>query len=320
MLSHAFVRKTCSKKDDDWNDGNFISDDSEEPLASANGPGRKGSLNYAFDNTHPLTKHYVQRIRQRFIVPIRAGGTRPAFPKPIMPGETASAAWIHLESSACAFYGANFIPWSCTETPKLSSAEFRLWIKEQYSVFQNPLKPFAERLVACGRVTELRNYTFRGQLNKQDLQMNRQYRQRNRKMWSDEDLDIYFKSCGGADAKKNAEDSIDALRKRQEARKSDVRRLQTAERDEEWVNKLTRDFGFIFGDTSPSDDSSAKAMLPSLSALQANLNRKHISPKAIEVRDASENLYDNEGFSLMFSFTITHHCYHNFLFNCLSLF
>jgi hypothetical protein len=103
-------------------------------------------------------------------------------------------------------------------------------------------------------------------------------------MWTDEEIADYFKLCGGAEGKKKAEDSIDALRKRQEARKTDVQRMKTAEKNEEWMTRLTDDINSLFGRIENTDR-------PSIAALRASLHRKHISPTSTEVNQASENLY-----------------------------
>ena len=84
--------------------------------------------------------------------------------------------------------------------------------------------------------------------------------------------------------KKKAEDSIDALLKRQESCKTDVRRIEIAERNEEWITQLADDFNNLFGRI----ENTAR---PSLTTLRASLHRNHISPTSTEVHQASENLY-----------------------------
>jgi hypothetical protein len=103
-------------------------------------------------------------------------------------------------------------------------------------------------------------------------------------MWTNDEIAEYFKLCGGAEGKKKAEDSIDALRKRQEARKTDVRRMEIAERNEEWSARLADDVDSLFGKV----ENTAR---PPLAALRASLKRNHTSPTSAEVNQASENLY-----------------------------
>ena len=306
-LMCLIIRNSCTTTEKE-KDGNLHDPSSVDSPEAPCGPGRKCSKYFAFEDAHPLCKHYVQKIREKFLVPIRAGGSRPTFPKPVEPDSTPSAAWIYLNSVACEFYSSNFMPWSTLVTPRISSAEFRRWVHEQHILFKNSESPFEDRLIACGRMKEFRNYAFLGQLNKQDVQMSRQYRQRNRKIWSDEELNSFFQSCGGDEGKKAAEDEVEKLRKRQEARKTDIRRMHTAEVNEEWVNTLTTDASALFGDipsSSPSQTFGLEITVPLLSSLQSSLNRIHKSPRASEVKETAENLYDDQGFifSLYFSFS-----------------
>ena len=258
----------------------------QQPTAKEScGPGRKESKNFVFENNHPLFKNYVQKIRELFLVPIRAGGARPTFPKPLEVDTLPSNAWLNRHDEAVAFYSSNFVPWSDSKIPDLSPTNFRRWVFEQNVISKDQEREtFATRLIARGRLQEFRNYAFLNQLNKADLKVNRQYRQRNRRMWTDDEIAEYFTLCGGDEGKKKAEDSIAALLKRQESRKTDVRRIENAERNEEWTTRLADDFNDLFGRIE-------NTTRPSLTSLRSNLHRKHISPTSAEVHQASENLY-----------------------------
>ena len=249
------------------------------------GPGRKASKSFDFDHDHPLCKHYVQKLREKFIVPIRAGGARPTFPPPLKVGESPSSAWIKQHDDSAAFYSANFVSWSDTEVPNLSAAKFRVWVHDQHLTAKDEVSnSFATRLIALGRLQEFRNYAFLNQLSKDDLKMNKQYRQRNRRMWTEEELEEYFKLCGGAEGKKSADDAVEKLRKRQEARKTDVRRLEAAETNDEWITNLTDDTRTLLGSTGSIPETN-------LVSLQRALHHTHLSPTAADVMRASTHLY-----------------------------
>jgi len=260
----------------------------EKPCAAlGSGPGRKGSKCFDFDHGHPLCKHFVQKIREKFIIPIRAGGARPRFPQPLEEGKRPSAAWVKQHDRAAAFYSSNFAPWSDLQIPDLRPSQFRLWVFEQHRISEDPEnRTFAERLIARGRLQEFRNYAFLNQLGKDDLQINRQHRQRNRRRWTDEEIDNYITLCGGAAGKKKVEDEVENLRKRQEARKTNVRRLEIAERNQDWVDGLTSHASSLFGGEKKLD-----ARAPSLAALRSSLCLSHRSPTVDEVKQSAENLY-----------------------------
>ena len=248
-------------------------------------PGRKGSKSFDFERNHPLCKHYVQKIREKFIAPIRAGGARPTFPHPLKVGESPSSAWIKQHDDSAAFYFANFVPWSDTEVPNLSAAKFREWVYDQHLTAKDELNnSFATRLIALGRLQEFRNYAFLNQLSKDDLKMNKQYRQRNRRIWTGEELEEYFKLCGGAEGKKTAESAIEELRKRQEARKPNARRLEAAERNDEWITSLMDDARTLFESTGSIPGTS-------FDSLKKTFSSQHLSPTATDVLTASTNLY-----------------------------
>ena len=250
------------------------------------GKGRKGLKTFDFDHAHPLCKHYVQVIKEKFIAPIRAGGTRPTFPKPLESGAEPSPAWLKQHDNAAAFYSSNFVPWSNSNAPDLSPEQFRQWVHEQHLMSKDSeSQPFATRLIARGRLQEFRNYAFLGQLSKVDLQINRQYRQRNRRMWTDEEIADYFRLCGGAEGMKKAEDDMQELQRRQAARKTDVRRLETAERNEDWVNSLTEHASSLLG------RGGVVASTTPITALRQSLRREHRSPTAAEANEAAENLF-----------------------------
>ena len=282
--------------DGDNEEGGDTLDPSEQPATaqSSCGPGRKGSKFFDLGHGHPLCKWYVQVIREKFIVPIRAGGTRPTFPTPLDAGASPSNAWLKQHEGAAAFYSSNFVPWSDSDTPDLSAAHFRRWVYDQNLVSKDEEShSFPQRLIACGRLQEFRNYAFLNQLSKNDLQMNRQYRQRNRKMWTEEEIAEFFNLCGGTKGKKRAEDEVEALRQRQEARKTDEQRMDAAVRNEDWMTQLADDVNRVFGAVE-------NATTPSLDSLRGSLHCGHASPAAADVAEASENLYkaaaaENEG-------------------------
>jgi hypothetical protein len=99
-----------------------------------------------------LCKDYVQKIKEKFQIPIRAGGSRPSFPTPLEEGASPSSAWTKKDDHAAAFYSANFKPWSNKEAPFLSSVKFRQYITSLNDIAENREKnPFADRLIARGR-------------------------------------------------------------------------------------------------------------------------------------------------------------------------
>ena len=244
---------------------------------------------------HPLSKDYVQKIREKFQVPIRAGGSRPTFPPPLKEGASPSSAWTKQNDHAAAFYSANLKPWSINEPPVLSSVKFRQFITSLNDISKDRNNVFADRLIAIGRLQEFRNFAFLGQLDKEDLRINRQYRQRNRKMWNEEERNDFWKDCGGNESKKDAENSVEALRKRQEARKTDVRRIEAAERDEDWVDSLTNQVRSLFkiGSTG-TRFTSGVIDVDFLRAYKANLQKNFLPATASQALEAASNLYATE--------------------------
>ena len=161
--------------------------------------------NFVFEDKNPLCKNYVQKIRELFLAPICAGGARPTFPKPLEVDTLPSNAWLNRHDEAVAFYSSNFVPWSDSKIPDLSPTNFRRWVFEQNVISKDQEREtFATRLIARGRLQEFRNYAFLNQLNKTDLKINRQYRQRNRRMWTDDEIAEYFTLSVGAEGKKRS--------------------------------------------------------------------------------------------------------------------
>ena len=110
---------------------------------------RKSSKTSNFDHGHPLCKDYAQRIKRKFHIPIRAGGSRPSFPTPLEEGASPSSAWTKKDDHAAAFYSANFKPWSNKEPPFLSSVKLRQYITSLNDISKNrENNPFANRLIA----------------------------------------------------------------------------------------------------------------------------------------------------------------------------
>lgn len=280
----------------------------EDVEQETSGPGRKSSKIFAFDPLHPLAKSYVQKIKERFTCPIRAGGVRPAFPKLLSKTETPSAAWLIQEERAAAFYIANFIPWSTSNLPTLSASTLRAWIQEQHRISKDIMNfSWEQRVVALGVLQEFKNYAYLTQLSKTDVSVSRQFRQRNRKMWDNTELAEYYNSCGGEKAAEKADNAIDALRKRQEARKTDIRRKYAAERHNDWVGNLMTEFSTIYEKDGKST--------PPLSVLKQNLCREHVSPKPADVVLAAANLHkkdaDNDD-DTSFSAAVTPRVQHDF--------
>jgi hypothetical protein len=211
-------------------------------------------------------------------------------------GASPSSAWTKKNDHAAAFFSANFKPWSIEEPPVLSSVKFRQFITSLNDISKDRENSvFADRLIATGRIQEFRNYAFLGQLDKEDLQINRQYRQRNRKMWTEEERNDFFKSCGGNESRKDAENSVEALRKRQEARKTDGRRIETAERDEDWVDSLNDHVRSLFKIGSIGTHFTGGAIdIDSLRVYKANLNRIYLPATASQALEAASNLYATE--------------------------
>lgn len=273
--------------------GRKACDDCNDNDESISHRGRKSSKIFNFDPRHPLCKDYVQKIKEKFQVPIRAGGSRPTFPPPLKEGASPSSAWTKQNDHAAAFYSANFQPWSIKEPPVLSSVKFRQHITSLNDISKDRKNNvFADRLIATGRIQEFRNYAFLGQLDKKDLQVSRQFRQRNRKMWTEEERNDFFKGCGGNESKKSAENSVEALRKRQEARKTNIRRIEAAERDEYWVDSLTNHVRSLFKNESIGNRFTSGAIdVDSLRAYKANLQRNFLPPTASQALEAASNLY-----------------------------
>lgn len=112
-------------------------------------------------------------------------------------------------------------------------------------------------------------------------------------MWAEEERNDFFKGCGGNESKKHAENSVDALRKRQEARKTNVRRIEAAERDEDWIDSLNDHVRSLFKAES-AETFSTSGYIDSLRALKANLHRSHLAATATQVLEAALNLYTTD--------------------------
>jgi ubiquitin C-terminal hydrolase len=268
------------------------SEDGEGADDGGGGQGRKASKTFAFDCMHPLHKSHVQVIKEKFSCLVRAGGARPAFPKPLPLGEKPSSAWQAQRDRAAAFNVANFVPWSVQALPELSIERLRTWVQKQHGIQFNRTLPFEARLQATNNLLEFKNYAYLTSLKQKDADMSRQYRQRNRKKWSEDEVDEFLQAYDGANGKKSSENSIAKLLAQQASRKTNTDRAQKAQVTNVWVSELIADLAQAVSSAPVVSclDSGATLSLSTLERLRQDVKHEHRSPSESSVRSVTHLL------------------------------
>jgi hypothetical protein len=289
-------RKLANKVHMNDDESSLMESEAHEENTSTRG--RKTGKLFAFCDDHPLSNSFAQRIKEVITCGIRAGGPRPSFPRPLTEGTTPSAVWLTEERKAVEFYMANFIPWSVNDMPsEISSKKLRSWIQQQNEITLHPDKhSFRDRLCAQGVLQEFNNFAYQNKLDKTNMARGRQYRQRNRKMWTEKEKESYSSGLSAGKKINQGETAAKKLLALQKARRFEPQRLQSTLKNAMCIDKLMVELNSASPFTTSSSKISSHPQTNSaLTALQQKLVRTHESPSPTTVNFACEKLNKKDG-------------------------